>query len=76
MVKHDTTDNRVNIKHNILFNAGVFTDVDQECGSFVCEQYTLYELVIGLYRKCVCGFVGRTVSQLKHVLQYLLYIHL
>ena len=68
MVRHDTTDNRVNIKHNILFYVGVFTDVDQEGGSFVCEQYTLYELVKGLCRKCECGFVGRTVSQLKQVL--------
>ena len=57
MVRHDTTDNRVNIKHNVLFYVGVFTDVDQEGGSFVCEQYTLYELVKGLCRKCECGFV-------------------
>ena len=34
----------------------------------MCEQYTLYELVKGLCRKCECGFVGRTVSQLQQVL--------
>ena len=34
----------------------------------MCEQYTLNELVKGLCRKCECGFVGRTVSQLKQVL--------